>query len=209
MNTDQGYLLIVEDDLDIQSLLETSLTLKEYRVISTQDGREALEAVQKEHPLIVIADIMMPHLDGYGLAHRLRIDPETHNIPIVFITATYVAPEDREFAFDIGVAEIIQKPVNIATFLETIERLLTEKPRAALDPLAEFKFYDGYRKRLEDRLEQKVKQIARDEHLLEDFANTEGHNLRASLHQAVRERDELKLLLDKIDKQLERIGRIK
>src|SRR5512134_1312431 len=119
MNTEQGYLLIVEDDPDIRKLLDTTLTFRGYRVIATQNGREALEVVQRERPLIVIADIMMPQLDGFGLVHRLRINPETRNIPVVFITATYVAPEDRDFALKIGATRFIQKPVDLERFLET------------------------------------------------------------------------------------------
>ena len=80
MNTDQGYLLLVEDDPDILVLLDTTLKFRDYRVVTAPNGRDALEIVQKERPKIVIADIMMPHLDGYGLVHRLRINPETRLI---------------------------------------------------------------------------------------------------------------------------------
>lgn len=104
MSINQGYLLIVEDDPDILELLDTTLRIQEYQVVTAQNGRDALEIVRDEHPRLVIADIMMPHLDGYGLVHRLKIDPDTRHIPVVFITATYVAPEDREFALKIGVA---------------------------------------------------------------------------------------------------------
>ena len=107
MGTQQGYLLIVEDDPDIRKLLDTTLTFKGYRVITARNGREALEVVQKELPTIVIADIMMPQLDGFGLVHRLRINPETRDVPVVFITATYVAPEDKEFALNIGATRFI------------------------------------------------------------------------------------------------------
>ncbi|HEX9839100.1 MAG TPA: response regulator, partial [Anaerolineales bacterium] len=102
MNAEQAYLLIVEDDPDILQLLNTTLTFKGYRVVTARNGREGLEAIQKERPATVIADIMMPKLDGFGLVHRIRINPETRDIPVVFITATYVAPEDREFALNIG-----------------------------------------------------------------------------------------------------------
>ena len=166
MIAEQGYLLIVEDDPDIRALLETTLTFRDYRVITAQNGREALEIIQKERPTIVIADIMMPHLDGFGLVHRLRINPETRNIPVVFITATYVSSEDRDFALRIGATRFIQKPVDLERFLETITELLEHGPHTAVEPLNEFKFYDGYRQRLEAKLEQKVKQIAREERLL-------------------------------------------
>src|SRR3990172_5502790 len=98
MDAGTDYLLIVEDDPDILELLDATLTFKGYRVVTARNGREGLEAIQRKRPGIVIADIMMPMLDGFGLVHRMRIDPETRDIPVVFITAAYVTQEDREFA---------------------------------------------------------------------------------------------------------------
>ena len=206
MNTGQGYLLIVEDDPDIRELLDTTLTFKGYRVITTRNGREALEVVHRERPTIVIADIMMPQLDGFGLVHRLRINPETRNVPVVFITATYVAPEDKEFALNIGATRFIQKPVDLEMFLVTIAELLEMGIPTPSEPLNEFNFYDGYRKRLEAKLDQKIKQIAREERLLGSHSDTEDQDLHVSLRHAVREREELKLLLEQIHKQLENIA---
>ena len=207
MKTKQGYLLLVEDDLDILAMLETTLTFNEYRVLTAQNGREALEAVQREQPLIVIADIMMPHLDGFGLAHRLRLNPVTRHIPVVFITAAYVSPEDRKFALNIGVAEIINKPVNVVAFLKTINELLAGKTQPAINTRNELVFYDEYRKQLETKLEQTTKQISRDEQLLAELTDTAGRDLRVSLRYSFRERDELEHLLHDVNKQLARIGK--
>ena len=153
MNTASGYLLLVEDDPDILKLLDTTLTFSGYRVVTARNGREGLEAIHKERPEIVITDIMMPKLDGFGLVHRLRLNPETREIPVVFITATYVAPEDREFAYDVGATHFIQKPLNLDEFLGTIAELLEKGLPVTIEALDEFKFYDGYRSRLEAKLE--------------------------------------------------------
>ncbi len=204
MNTASGYLLIAEDDPDIRKLLNTTLTFKGYRVVAVHNGREGLEYIQKERPLIVITDIMMPQLDGFGLVHRLRIDPQTRDIPVVFITATYVSRADQEFALNIGATRFIQKPVDFEKFLATIEELLEQGPLPAVEPLKEFNFYDGYRKRLEIKLDQKIKQIAREEHLLATRPDEANQAIIASLHQAIYERDEIKLLLEQIHKQLEK-----
>jgi len=205
MRTDPGYLLIVEDDPDIRNLLDTTLTFRGYRVVSAQNGREALDIAQKEHPEIVVADIMMPELDGFGLVHRLRIDPATRRIPVVFITATYVADEDREFALKIGATRFIQKPVDLDQFLTTIGDLFERGPHTAVQPLDEVRFYEGYRERLRAKLKEKTLQIAREERLLETVSSLETLDIQISLRHAVRERDELKLLLEEIDKQLERV----
>ena len=207
MSTKSGYLLIVEDDPDIRKLLDTTLTFKGYRVVTAPNGRDALDVVQKELPSIVIADIMMPHLDGFGLIHRLRINPETRNIPVVFITATYVAPEDKEFALNIGATRFIQKPVDLEMFLKTVADVLVSSKQIVSKPLDEFNFYNGYRERMEAKLDQKIKQITREEHLLESSSAAEFQDLQVSLRHAVRERDELQLLIEEIRKQLEKIGK--
>jgi CheY-like chemotaxis protein len=202
MDKAQGYLLIAEDDPDIRKLLDTTLTFKGHRVVATHNGRDALESIQKERPLIVITDIMMPQLDGFGLVHRLRIDPETRNIPVVFITATYVSRADQEFALNIGATRFIQKPVDLDRFLATVQELLELGTLPAVEPLKEFNFYDGYRKRLQAKLDQKVQQIAREEHLLSTRPDEANQAILASLHQAIYERDEIKLLLAEVHKQL-------
>ena len=204
MNSGQDYLLIVEDDPDILELLNTTLTFRGYRVITARNGREGLEVVKKQHPAIVIADIMMPALDGFGLVHRLRLNRETRDIPVVFITATYVAPEDKEFALNIGATRFIEKPIDLEDFLTTIAELLKRGMPVAVEPLKEFNFYDGYRKRLEKKLDQKNKQIAREEDLLRTNLEEEHDSLRASLRQAISDRDEIKLLLAQIHEQFEK-----
>lgn len=198
MSAKSGYLLLVEDDPDILKLLSTTLTFRGYRVVTACNGKEGLDAVRQERPAMVIADIMMPKLDGFGLVHRLRINPETRTIPVIFITATFLSPEDKEFALDIGVTRFIQKPLDMDKFLETLDKLLKQDNAALLEPLEELSFYEGYRDRLESKLAQKNKQIARDQSLLGSHAN-EDEFLEASLRHAVRERDELKMLLEQLD----------
>jgi DNA-binding response OmpR family regulator len=206
MNTGSAYLLIVEDDPDILKLLETTLSFSGYRVITARNGKEGLEAIKLERPAVVIADIMMPKLDGFGLVHRMRIDPETRNIPVIFITATYVAPEDKEFALTIGATRFIQKPVALDKLLETITELTQLDASAALEPPDEFNFYDGYRKRLESKLGEKNRQIARDELLLGIQANQGDPFIQASLKKAISEREELTILLDQVRTHLENIA---
>lgn len=206
MDTQPGYLLIVEDDPDIRKLLDTTLRFKQYRIQTANNGRQALEFVQKEHPILVIADIMMPQLDGFGLVHRLRINPETRRIPVVFITATYVAPEDKAFALRIGATRFIQKPIDLDVFLKIVNDILERGPHTVPEPLDEFKFYDGYRERLEAKLNEKVKQIANEKHLLESRPDENNQDIVASLRHAVREQEELEILINEIRKQLERIN---
>jgi CheY-like chemotaxis protein len=204
MHTGQGYVLIVEDDPDILTLLDTTLKIADHHVVTANNGRDALEIIRGEHPTIVIADIMMPYMDGYGLVNRLKIDPATRHIPAVFITATFVSPEDREFALKIGVARILPKPLNLRMFLDTVEELLSGRARVPAEAFDEFHYYDAYRRLMEGKLEQKTRQIARDERLLWNRSNSDV-DLRDSLRHAVRDRAEIESLLSEIQKQLERV----
>lgn len=203
MENHQGYLLVVEDIPDILKLLKATLEFKGYRVVTAREGNEALEAIQQERPAMIITDILMPKMDGFNLVHRLRINPETRDIPVVFLSATYVAPEDKAFAVTLGVTRFIEKPVDFEKFLPTISELLAEGAGSTLEPLNEREFYEGYRKRLETKLLHKNTQIARAEHLLETISEEEKPSFNASLHQALEQRQEIQQLLDQIHEVVE------
>jgi DNA-binding response OmpR family regulator len=204
MSAGTDYLLIVEDDPDILKLLDAALTFKGYKVVTARNGEEGLELIQRKHPAIVIADIMMPKIDGFGLIHRLRIHPETRDIPVVFITATYVTREDRSFALRLGATRFLQKPLDLEKFLGTITDLLKQGVPTMIQPLGDFEFYLEYRKRLEAKLEEKDKQITREKRLLSTDVDRQDQSLVASLQRDLAERDELKFLLGEIQEQLER-----
>jgi len=203
METQNGFLLVVEDIPDILNLLEATLKFKGYRVVTARNGEEALEVIQKDRPALIITDILMPKMDGFNLVHRLRINPETRTIPVVFLSATYVAPEDKEFAHSIGVNRFIEKPVDLVAFLPIIERIIAQGDNVPLHSLSEEEFYDGYRKRLETKLKQKVTQITRDERLLETLPEEEKASFKVSLNMAVGEREEIQQLLNQIREQVE------
>ena len=198
----QGYLLIVEDVPDILRLLEETLKFKGYNAVTARNGQEALDLIQRERPTLIITDIMMPKLDGFGLVHRLRLNPETRDLPVIFLTATYVALEDKAFALNIGVTRFIEKPVNFERFLETIDQLLTQGAPSVPTPMSESDFYEGYRQRLEKKLNQKITQIARDERLLASLSEEEKPSFKDSLQVAVNERDEIQRLLAEIQMRM-------
>jgi len=205
MDTPQGYLLVVEDIPDILKLLEATLTFKGHRVVTARNGEEAMEAIERERPLLVITDILMPKMDGFSLVHRLRIKPETRDIPVVFLSATYVAAEDKAFAQTIGVTGFIEKPVAMDKFVPIIEKILRQGTYTPAEPINEIDFYEGYRKRLEIKLNQKNIQIARDERLLETLSEAEKPSFQVSLQLAKSEREEIKQLLEQVREQRERL----
>lgn len=205
MDTSDKYLLVIEDILDILNLLEATLKFKGYRVVTARNGFEALEIIQKDHPALIITDILMPKMDGFSLVHRLRINPETRHIPVIFLSATYVTPEDKAFALSLGATRFIEKPVDMNTFLPIIERLMKQGVTIPKEPMDERAFYEGYRKRLETKLTQKSTQIARDERLLETLAGDEKMAFQKSLQQALAEREEVQQLISQVREQLENL----
>lgn len=202
----KGYLLVVEDVPDILTLLVATLKFRGYRVETATNGVEALELIQKERPALIITDILMPKMDGFSLVHRLRLDPATRNIPVIFLSATYVAPEDKEFAHTIGVTRFIEKPVDMERFFPEIESLLTGEAQET-KPLDELQFYEGYKKRLEAKLRHKNTQIARDQHLFETLDEAQRQAFKASMQTALRERDEIQTLLNEIREKIEALAK--
>ncbi len=202
MNALKGPLLIVEDTPDTLNLLKVALEFKGYCVVTASNGHEALDAIKKERPAVILTDILMPKMDGFSLVQRLRINPETRDIPVVFLSATYVAPEDKQFAMMLGASRFIEKPIDTEDLLKTLSDLFTNGVPKSPKPLDEREFYEGYRKRLEVKLQQKVIQVSRTERLLATLPEMEQPPFKADLRQAIREREEIEQELDQIRKFL-------
>jgi CheY-like chemotaxis protein len=197
-------LLIVEDVPNILDFLEVTLKFKGYEVMKARNGQEALDAIQKKRPALIITDILMPKMDGFSLVYHLRTDPATRDIPVVFLSATYVAPEDKVFAMAIGATRFIEKPIDTEEFLLTIAELLTEGSSPPPLPLQEREFFVGYRKRLEMKLQQKNSQIARAERLIETLPVEQKPGFITLREQSVNDRNEIQAELDHIKEFLEK-----
>ena len=173
METDQGPILVVEDMDQIRTLLEVTLRFDGHPVESASNGVEALDMIKANRPVLVISDILMPQMDGFAMVYNLRTNPETRDIPVVFLSATYVTREDKAFALSLGAARFLEKPIEPAEFLLTIGEVLAEGSKPLSDPLAEPEFYEGYKIRLETKLRQKNQQIERTRSLLETLAEAQ------------------------------------
>ncbi len=205
MNIPYGPLLVVEDVPHILELLTVTLRFKGYPVITAQNGEEALEIIAKERPALIITDILMPKMDGYAFVQALRTDSKTHDIPVIFLSATYVTPEDKAFALSLGASRFIEKPIDTEEFLLTIAELLMQGPTTIPQPLGEKKFYSGYRERLETKLRHKNTQITRTERLLKTLPVEQTASFQALLKQANRDHDEIRAELDQIHALLDKL----
>jgi CheY-like chemotaxis protein len=195
-------ILVVEDVPNILELLDVTLRFKGYPVLTACNGKEALELVSKEEPALVITDIMMPEMDGYTLAFNLRRKPETSHIPILFLSATYVTPEDKTFAMSLGAVRFLEKPVDTEDFLLTVAEVLTDNQVSLPPPMDKQQFLQGYTKRLEVKLGHKNAQIVRNERLLETLPESLRPAFEEMLRDNRNQRDQIEFELDQIYKRL-------
>lgn len=203
MNIPYGPILVVEDVPNVLELLEVTLRFKGYPVATARNGQEALEAIARERPALIITDILMPKMDGYALAHAIRKEPRTRQIPIIFLSATYVTPEDKKFALSLGAVRFLEKPVDTEEFLLSIAEILTMgSPSNVPAPMSETEFFDGYRDRLEQKLRHKSTQISRTERLLLTLPDEQRPAFESLLKQAVADRDEIQSELEQLYKIL-------
>lgn len=119
-------ILIVDDIKENLYLLEMLFQAYGYKTISANNGAEALGLALKDPPDIIVADILMPVMDGYSLCREWKKDGNLKNIPFVFYTATYTHPKDKEFAMSLGAEKFIIKPQEPEVLVQMINSVLEE-----------------------------------------------------------------------------------
>lgn len=181
MDTLEHPILIVEDFDHVRELLEATLIHRGYIVASARDGLEALECIRKQEPSLILADIMMPKMDGFALAQKIRSNPKTEHIPILFISATFITQEDIDFALSLGAVSFLEKPIDAQELVLTVGEILTGSHIEIPEPLSEESFHRGYRKRLEAKLKQKQDQITRAQRLVESVPHRQRGEFEALL----------------------------
>ena len=206
MNIPYGPILVVEDIPNIRDLITVTLRFKGYPVVTAPNGEEALKIIAEKRPALIITDILMPKMDGYALVQNLRTDPSTHDIPIIFLSATYITPEDKIFGMSLGAARFIEKPIDTEDFLITVAELLTNGPATMPRPLEDKAFYIGYRDRLENKLRHKNTQITRTERLLQTLPKEQTPAFRELLIQANRDRAEIRVELEQVEKIIKKLS---
>jgi CRP-like cAMP-binding protein/FixJ family two-component response regulator len=116
-------ILIIDDHNDIRENIAEILSLSGYRALVAENGKKGLEAAMKEKPDLVICDIMMPELDGYGVLHLLRKNEETALTPFIFVTARAERSDMRK-GMDMGADDYIMKPFDDMELLSAVETRL-------------------------------------------------------------------------------------
>lgn len=113
-------ILLIEDDADVRDNTAEILALAHYRVLKAENGKTGVDLARKELPDLVLCDIMMPELDGYGVLHMLGRAPETAEIPFIFLTAKAERSEVRR-GMELGADDYLTKPFEESELLNAIE----------------------------------------------------------------------------------------
>jgi DNA-binding response OmpR family regulator len=117
-----GKVLVVDDDEVIRQLIAVNLNLEGFEVSTATDGQDCLDRVLDVMPDVITLDVMMPFLDGWTTAHRLRTEEATSHIKVVLITAR-AQDDDRTRGLGIGVDAYLTKPFDPAELIEVVRDL--------------------------------------------------------------------------------------
>jgi CheY-like chemotaxis protein len=122
MSSSLGRVLVVDDDDVIRQLITVNLELEGFEVATAVDGQDCLDKVKDVQPDVITLDIMMPRLDGWEAAGRLRADPDTAGIKVVLLSAR-AQEADLERGSRIGVDAYLTKPFDPDELIEVVRRL--------------------------------------------------------------------------------------
>ncbi|MCP4539344.1 MAG: response regulator [Chloroflexi bacterium] len=205
----RGDILIIDDTLLNLRLLSDILSEQGYEVRGVPDGQIALDMANLEPPDLILLDIKMPGLDGYKVCRRLKANEQTHNIPVIFISALEEVI-DKVRGFEVGGVDYIAKPFQIEDVLARVETHLTlhnlqkqlQAQNAQLQhEIAERKQAEAALQRLNEELEQRVaKRTA-------ELANA-NVNLEAEIAERMRTEEERIHLSTQIQEQAQRVQQI-
>jgi len=109
--------LVVDDDPIIRRLLQETLTLAGFRVVSTGNGAEVVAMAQQHAPALILLDVLMPGMDGWNVLRSLKQQPELAKIPVVILSNI----SDKVFAFSLGAADYLQKPINVEVLVPVVQ----------------------------------------------------------------------------------------
>jgi two-component system, OmpR family, phosphate regulon response regulator PhoB len=118
-------ILIVDDQLEVRELVQVTLEIGNYQILAAENGQQALEMAQREHPDIILLDIMMPgsNMDGLEVCRRLKHDPDMANTTIVMLSAKG-QESDIEAGRQAGADDYFTKPFSPIALIEKVEEVM-------------------------------------------------------------------------------------
>jgi CheY-like chemotaxis protein len=125
------YILIVDDDPDILEGILMILETQPYRLETARDGKKCMEMVEEEAPDLLLLDLLMPRMDGWGVIREMRSNPRFASVPIMILSTVIEDASYRRYELETGMAMdiqgYVQKPAKPADLLQRIEKLLGQQ----------------------------------------------------------------------------------
>lgn len=121
--TSNKLILVVDDDTNLVTLIRINLELQGYDAVTASNGMEALEKIKTTNPDLIILDLRMPKLDGWGVLEEMHKQEKIVTVPVIVLSAT-TKKEDRKRGLELGVAEFLTKPFNVGYLMEVVHRIL-------------------------------------------------------------------------------------
>lgn len=116
-------ILVIDDDLAINELIKINLEIQGYQVLQAYNGTEGYAFAKQELPSLIVLDVMMPEVDGYTVAQRIRQTPEISDIPIIMLTALSEL-KNKVNGFNLGVDDYLTKPFEVEELIVRVRALL-------------------------------------------------------------------------------------
>lgn len=139
INLDGSRILLVDDNQQNLELIQAYLESLPVEIETARDGIEAIEAVERQQPDLILLDVMMPRMSGFEVCQKLKANPETRDIVVIMVTALHEVA-DYERAVESGTDDFLSKPVNKLELLTRVRSLLrVALLRRRLDQLADSK----------------------------------------------------------------------
>lgn len=123
--------LIVDDELHVVVALRVKFAKAGYDVMTAMDGEEAWQQILQQQPDLMIADVLMPNLDGFELVRRVRSHAATANLPVILLTATAVEQQTCDLAEELNIAEVVAKPFSVKNVLRSAKQLVEQQADSA------------------------------------------------------------------------------
>jgi two-component system, cell cycle response regulator DivK len=118
-------ILVVEDQLDTRRIIRDMLASTDYEIIEAEDGEQALAAIAKQRPDLILMDIQLPIMDGYSATRLIKTNPASRSIPIIAVTSYALASEEKK-ARAAGCDDYVTKPFSPRQLLAKIRQYIAE-----------------------------------------------------------------------------------
>lgn len=119
-------ILTVEDEPELTELIAYHLGRLGYQVATAANGWEAIDCIRRDRPDVILLDLMLPDLDGFGVCEILRRDPATATIPIIIISA-WASLDSRNLGLELGALDYITKPFSPHELVERVNRFVSQR----------------------------------------------------------------------------------